>query len=64
MPHPGSPELVESERYWRVPGKPEAVIAWIEAHVPAGANLSESRGEESGPGGVMTSFASFSFPGQ
>lgn len=56
---PATPQLVDAERYWQVPGEPRAVITWIEAHVPAGAKLS-TKGDSSGPRG-MTWFASFSF---
>lgn len=33
---PGTPLLAQQHRFWRVPGDPQSVIAWIEAHPPAG----------------------------
>ena len=43
-----------------MPGEPEVVAAWIEAHVPAGARLS-GYGDSTGLG-VMRWFAGFRFP--
>ncbi len=59
-PSPVSPELVDKGGYWQVPGEPEVVAAWIEAHVPAGARLS-GYGDSTGLG-VMRWFAGFRFP--
>jgi hypothetical protein len=58
--HPGSLQLVETERYWQLPGEPEAVAAWIRAHIPAGARVSYT-GDGGGPG-VIRFFAAFRFP--
>ncbi len=33
---PGSPDLASVTRWWRVPGRPQAVLAWIRAHLPSG----------------------------
>lgn len=33
---PGSPLIAQKHLFWRVPGDPQSVIAWIEAHPPAG----------------------------
>lgn len=59
---PATTQLADADRHWHVPGEPRTVIAWIEAHVPPGARLSE-HGEASGPGGVAKWFGAFSFPG-
>jgi hypothetical protein len=29
--------LIDAHRYWRVPGTPASVLAWIDAHAPAGS---------------------------
>ena len=59
VPRPGSPELVEADRYWHTRGEPGALVAWIEAHAPAGAYVG-GRGWESGQGDVK-SLTSVSF---
>ena len=33
---PGSPDVVIRTSWWRVTGQPQAVLAWIQAHKPAG----------------------------
>jgi hypothetical protein len=35
--YPARPGEIIEHRYWRVPGEPQEVLAWIEAHNPAGA---------------------------
>jgi hypothetical protein len=58
--------LADAHGYWRVPGKPEAVIRWIEAHRPTGSTPAVSRdGPRNHVGGGWSGwFASFSFPAQ
>jgi hypothetical protein len=33
---PVTPDLVSVTRWWRVPGRPQEVLAWIRAHLPPG----------------------------
>jgi hypothetical protein len=33
---PATPDLVSVTRWWRVPGRPQGVLAWIRAHLPSG----------------------------
>jgi len=33
---PITPDLASVTRWWRVPGRPQAVLAWIRAHLPSG----------------------------
>ena len=53
LSHPGllqlSIALVDRHRFWRVPGNPSAVTAWVRSHPPA-AGSSLSSGYDSGPG--------------
>ena len=37
------PGLASENRFWRVPGEPQEVMAWIETHVPAGVSLFMNR---------------------
>jgi hypothetical protein len=46
-------EIIE-HRWWRVPGEPQEVLAWIEAHTPAGGSDDTSPG--GGPRGFLTVF--------
>ncbi len=58
---PDTPAVVDHHRFWRVPGKPpSAVLAWFQAHRPAGASPAGS-GSGSGLGYVFDSL-SFQFP--
>ncbi len=34
-----TPDVVTATQWWTVPGQPEAVLAWVAAHVPAGFTL-------------------------
>ncbi len=36
---PGGPDVATATRWWRAPGRPQAVLAWIRAHLPAGFTL-------------------------
>jgi hypothetical protein len=46
---PATPNLADYHRFWRVPGQPQAVLAWIKAHRPSAARASgTSRGGQSG----------------
>ena len=40
-----TPDIATSTRWWRAPGRPQAVLAWIRAHIPSGFTLG---GEGSG----------------
>src|SRR5689334_3750067 len=33
---PATPDLASVTRWWRVPGRPQEVLAWIRAHLPPG----------------------------
>jgi hypothetical protein len=33
---PATPDLASVTRWWRVPGRPQGVLAWIRAHLPSG----------------------------
>ena len=37
---PATPQLVTAHRFWRVPGSPTSVLAWLKTHIPAGAKRS------------------------
>jgi hypothetical protein len=51
----------EFHSFWRVPGKPSAVIAWIERHPPAGSTSSGDGG--GGSGGVTLHWnVTFGYP--
>ena len=39
FPWPRAAPILVQDRFWRVPGEPQAVMAWIAAHAPAGALL-------------------------
>jgi hypothetical protein len=45
----GSADVATATRWWRVPGEPRAVLAWIHAHLPAGFTPAGS-GSGSSPG--------------
>jgi hypothetical protein len=34
-----TPDIVTATQWWRAPGRPQAVLAWVRAHVPAGFTL-------------------------
>lgn len=61
--YPLTPELVEAYRFWRVPGDPKSVMAWLRAHPPAKSRLSES-GTTGRSGETTSREATFSFPTQ
>jgi hypothetical protein len=44
--HPATRSLVDVHSFWHVPGNPAAVLAWIEAHPPAGSMRQASGGLE------------------
>jgi hypothetical protein len=45
-----TPDVATATRWWRVPGRPQSVLAWIAAHLPAGFTAAGS-----GSGGYMPS---------
>jgi hypothetical protein len=50
---PITPDLASVQRWWRVPGRPQEVLAWIRAHLPPGftpAGTGTSTGNASGSG--------------
>jgi hypothetical protein len=58
---PDTSALVDIHRFWRVAGEqPGDVLAWFQAHVPAGSSLTTS-GSGSGPG-YEESVLGYSFP--
>jgi hypothetical protein len=57
---PASTALVDRHRFWRVPGDPAAVIAWLRAHPPARSQLT-STSSSGGPGYEIEGLA-FSVP--
>ncbi len=34
-----TPDVVTATRWWRAPGRPQAVLAWVRAHMPAGFTM-------------------------
>jgi hypothetical protein len=57
---PGGPDLVSVTRWWHVPGRPQAVLAWVRAHLPAGFTPS---GTGFGSGSWTDMFALPAVPG-
>jgi hypothetical protein len=57
---PATPDLASVTRWWRVPGRPQAVLAWIRAHLPSGFTQD---GTGTGPGTRMNTFALPAVPG-
>ncbi len=55
---PSTPALVDVNRFWRTPGRPQAVLNWVEAHPPAGMRGNMS-GESAGPRGLIASWYGF-----
>jgi hypothetical protein len=51
---------VDVHEFWRVPGDPQAALAWIQAHPPAGSNRDMS-GESLGSGGEISRWDGYSF---
>jgi hypothetical protein len=43
----GTTDIATATRWWRVPGQPRAVLAWIRAHLPAGFTPAGSGGGSS-----------------
>jgi hypothetical protein len=58
--HPTSSQSVDVHRFWVVPGDPRSVLAYVEAHAPAGAGMS-SNGSNT-LAGHRSFFASFQLP--
>jgi hypothetical protein len=56
---PGTPNLVDRRAFWRVPGQPGAVYAWILAHKPRGSSFEGCSCDGSAPYDV-----SYAFPSQ
>lgn len=57
---PMSPDVVIRTGWWRVPGQPQDVLSWVEAHKPAG--FTESGSGSSGTATAQESYATFSLP--
>lgn len=36
---PDTPDVATATRWWRAPGRPQAVLAWVRAHLPSGFTL-------------------------
>jgi hypothetical protein len=65
---PVTPDLASVTRWWRVPGRPQEVLAWIRAHLPpgftpAGTGTSTSAGTGTGSGSWTSMFALPAVPG-
>jgi hypothetical protein len=63
----GTTDIATATRWWRVPGQPKAVLAWVGAHLPAGFTAAGSGGgsSQSSPSVEMTAdiFALSPVPG-
>jgi len=57
---PATPDLASVTRWWRVPGRPLAVLAWIRAHLPSGFTPA---GTGTGSGSWTDMFALPAVPG-
>jgi hypothetical protein len=51
---PVTPDVATVTRWWHAPGQPQAVLAWVSAHMPAGFTLGSSG---SGDGSWVDQFA-------
>lgn len=65
---PVTPDLASLTRWWRVPGRPQEVLAWIRAHLPpgftpAGTGTSTGTGTGTGSGSWTDVFALPAVPG-
>jgi hypothetical protein len=57
---PVTPDLASVTRWWRVPGRPQEVLAWIRAHLPPGftpVGTGTSTGTGTGSGSWTDMFA-------
>jgi len=57
---PATPDLASVTRWWRVPGRPQGVLAWIRAHLPSGFTAD---GTGRGNGSWIDTFALPAVPG-
>jgi hypothetical protein len=57
---PATPDLASVTRWWRVPGRPPSVLAWIRAHLPSGFTPD---GTGRGNGSWIDTFALPAVPG-
>jgi hypothetical protein len=57
---PATPDLASVTRWWRMPGRPQAALAWIGAHLPSGFTPD---GTGTGNGLRMDTFALPAVPG-
>ena len=63
---PVTPDLASVTRWWRVPGRPQEVLAWIRAHLPPGftpVGTGTSTGTGTGSGSWTDMFALPAVPG-
>jgi hypothetical protein len=52
---PATPNLVDQHEFWRVPGAPQDVIAWLKAHRPVGSRIfAEGSGGKNGTPAVWS----------
>jgi hypothetical protein len=58
--YPNTPDLVTATRWWVAPGRPQAVLAWVAAHLPAG--FSNGGTGSTGDGTVSIWFDEFDLP--
>lgn len=59
---PPTHQLVDLHSFWLLPGAPQRVIAWIEAHPPAGATLAVKNGVSADHGQPTRWNARYDFP--
>jgi hypothetical protein len=57
---PATPNLVDVHKFWRVPGGPQAALAWIQAHPPAGSTRDMS-GESLGTNREISRWDGYAF---
>ena len=63
---PITPDLASVTRWWRVPGRPQKVLAWVGAHLPPGfapAGTGSGSGTGTGSGSWTSMFALPAVPG-
>lgn len=54
-----SPATIDDHQYWRVPGDPQDVEAWVRGHAPSGSQV---RSSGLGPGQPSIYYVCFKFP--
>lgn len=67
LAHPGfgpppTPNVVDIHMWWLVPGPPDQVLAYIDAHLPTGSAKSGSAASVAGPGAPSNYSQAFAWP--